>query len=209
MKKILFVSLLVTLVGCRTSQATLQALPSQDQTFNSAAAPTSDVDAIFTNAASTVSAQLTIIPHQTVDGFIYMNPDVSITNADGSEMRMGPPGTLPNGLPEDVPVYPPDDLYRLSWVIWKTPGEANLAYNVNVQTPKDQETVRDWYRAQLVSNGWTIESEIFNPIDSTIWAIRIEIKAIKADRSLKVTIGNSGDSPLQTNIDIYISVPEG
>lgn len=59
---------------------------------------------------------------------------------------MGPPGTLPNGLPPDVPVYPPDSLYGLSWVIWKTPGEANLAYNVNVQSPMDKETVHGWYR---------------------------------------------------------------
>jgi hypothetical protein len=200
--------ILIFLVGCSIQVPTPTPEPS-----NTPPIVKPQVETAEATLPSIVEPQVTpgeIIPLQQMGGIVYMDPDVSITNADGREMRMGPPATLPRRLPDDVPVYPPDNpLIGLSWTIWKIPGEANLRYNVNVQTSMEKETVHGWYKSQLESNGWTIESETVDPNNTSAWAIWIVINAIKADRTLKVTIGNTGDSPPKTNIDLFTLVPEG
>jgi hypothetical protein len=198
------ISIVLTLfmVGCLSKPSQLSTSP--EPTQNSPISEPTDV-----KVADPSTTPGDIISLQQMKDIVYTDPDVSIANDDGSETRMGPPGTLPRGLPEDLPVFPPEELYiDLSWTIWKTPGEANLDYNVNVQTVTDIETVHEWFKSQLESNGWTIDSEISNPINTEIWAIIVEINASKAERTLKITIGNTGDSPLRTNISLYTSVLE-
>jgi hypothetical protein len=132
----------------------------------------------------------------------FVDPDVVINNADGSEVRYGPPGTLPIGFPSDVPVFP-GDLKNLTWAIIKSPSDSALSFNVSILM--DEAIVLGWFKARLESNSWKIGTVSPDPNDPT--GIGVIMDATKGTRSIKVFINPYMNSP-QTTIS-FLFVVEG
>jgi len=104
---------------------------------------------------------------------------VTITGEDGSSITASENGELPEGFPEDAPVY--DGSITTSLVT-----EEN--YTIGIETDDEWATVWDWYVAELESEGWTKTTEL-KLEDSGM------LSGEKDDRLIQITIGPaSGDT---------------
>lgn len=111
---------------------------------------------------------------------------VTITGEDGSSITAGSDGELPDGFPEDVPVYEGEIVSSLM-------TEGN--YTVAIETKDDATTVWDWYGTELESAGWTQTSE-FKVDDGGMRS------AEKGDMTLQVTVGAGTDGE-PTTVTIF------
>lgn len=86
---------------------------------------------------------------------------VSIETEDGSiEISGGESATLPDGFPEDMPVY--DGQIVMAQSVDTPEG---TGYNVGIQTSDSEDDVAAWYSDELANEGWTIAAEISNDGD--------------------------------------------
>lgn len=111
---------------------------------------------------------------------------VTITGEDGSSITAGSDGELPDGFPEDVPVYEGDIVSSLM-------TEGN--YTVAIESKDDAATIWDWYGTELESAGWTRTSE-FKVDDGGM------ISAEKGDMAIQITVGAGTDGD-PTTITIF------
>jgi hypothetical protein len=78
------------------------------------------------------------------------NEKVTVKDGNGST-QVGDNVSLPSGFPSSMPIYPGANIYTAS----KNNG---TDYYVAATTSDSFDKVNSYYKAQLVSNGWTIES---------------------------------------------------
>lgn len=80
---------------------------------------------------------------------------VDVKGKDGESLSIGN-AKVPDGFPSDVPIYKPSDVV----LSLKT----KEGYNVTLATSDSAQSVADFYKSQLPSNGWTAEdtSAVFN-----------------------------------------------
>jgi len=82
---------------------------------------------------------------------------VTITGDDGEEIEFETgTASLPSGWPGDMPVYSDADIESSTTL---TTNEGTQ-YSVVLRTSDSFDQVFDWYRSELVSEGWTIENEV-------------------------------------------------
>lgn len=84
------------------------------------------------------------------------NKNVTITGKDGEELSISSEeGKLPDGLPDDVPVY--------TGTV-KNPTKLETAeganYSFTVETDDDAATVVTWFKDKLAEKSWTISSTV-------------------------------------------------
>jgi len=103
---------------------------------------------------------------------------VTITGEDGSSITAGQGGELPEGFPEDAPVYDGDITTSLV---------TEDSFTIGIETDDEWTEVWDWYLAELDSEGWTSTSEL-KLEDSGM------LSGEKDDRLIQITVGpGSGD----------------
>lgn len=114
--------------------------------------------------------------------------DVTIKGEDGTEITASTGGELPEGFPEDVPVYEGEIVNTI---------KADKGYSVIVATTDDVQTITDWYKAELEKEGWEIKTEM------TVEGGGV-FTAEKGTSQLQVTIGadTSGD---KTSVSLYVT----
>lgn len=84
------------------------------------------------------------------------NKNVTFTGKDGEEVSISSEeGKLPDGLPDDVPVYS-GTIKNPTKV--ESPEGAN--YSFAVETDDDAATVVSWLKDKLAEKGWTISSTV-------------------------------------------------
>jgi len=77
---------------------------------------------------------------------------VSVTTDEG-EMTIGEGAELPEGFPEEVPVYSNMEITSS----WKVTEEGKDTFSISGTTSDSGKTVFDWYKGKL--NSWEIENE--------------------------------------------------
>ncbi len=78
---------------------------------------------------------------------------VTVKSSDGqTSATYGTGATLPQGWPSDVPVYKP------STIIYATKSD-NKGFSLAAKTSSSTQSVVDYYRTQLVNQGWTSTHE--------------------------------------------------
>lgn len=80
---------------------------------------------------------------------------------EGGEATVGEGATLPDGFPEEVPVYDGDITTSL---------KTTDAYTVGIDTSDSPSEVFDWYKDALSTEGWTIKQEIKTDTGANIGA---------------------------------------
>jgi len=112
---------------------------------------------------------------------------VTITGEDGSSITASEGGELPEGFPEDAPVY--DGVITTSLV-----SEEN--FTIGVETDDEWTTVWDWYVSELESEGWTKTTEL-KLEDSGM------LSGEKGDRLIQLTIGPASSDDAATLITTF------
>lgn len=82
----------------------------------------------------------------------YTGQRTVVENASG-KIEMGSAGTLPDELSRDVPIYFPG--FPTGWSIYYYSGKEPF-FEIGIEAGSDQSSVLDWYRSNLLSEGWTI-----------------------------------------------------
>lgn len=80
---------------------------------------------------------------------------ITITGPEGEEWTGGTGGALPQGWPDDHPVYEPSEIEASTSF---STGEGTQQ-SVTLSTGDPFETVFDWYKSEAAAQGWAIESE--------------------------------------------------
>ncbi len=124
---------------------------------------------------------------------------VTVTGEEGekAELQGGEDLTLPDGFPNDVPVYKNAQITTSSKV---TSGGKTLS-TVGFETSDDVEEVHAWYKAELPKEGWTIEGEA---VSSAGGETTGGIGAKKGGTELSVALGRSEGDP-KTTISLIVS----
>ncbi len=95
-----------------------------------------------------------------IGGDVKVDGDsVTVETGDGAVTIDGGTDTLPEGFPSDFPVY---DETRVESSSKIASGESTDFY-VNLISDDAFTDVFDWYKAELVAEGWTIDSEVQVP----------------------------------------------
>ncbi len=82
---------------------------------------------------------------------------ITVTGEEGEEMQIETgSASLPTGWPGDMPVYANADIENSTSY---TTGEGTQ-FSIGLSTSDSFEGVFDWYRSELVGEGWTIENEV-------------------------------------------------
>jgi hypothetical protein len=142
-----------------------------------------------------------IVSLQQAGDILYADPDVK-TKIGENEIGLGPSGTLPNGLPKDVPVYS-GDRSTLNWQIVQKTGDPIRAFNLSITASIDASTALDQYKSMLISNGWKVGAQSADPNNPKKGIL---FTATKDTRVIHVTITNNSDSPPRTNISFVINI---
>jgi hypothetical protein len=96
--------------------------------------------------------------------------DVTIETEDGDVSISGDTGEIPADFPDDVPIYDDSDVDSATSM---TSGGTTTFY-VNLTTKDDVKTVYEWYKGEVVDEGWTITSDILMSGDEESAQIAIE-----------------------------------
>ena len=122
-----------------------------------------------------------------------INGSTTYSNSDGSVTVGG--NKLPDNWPSDTPKYKNAQILS---VVNSNPqtGEAGLA--VSFSTSDSAQTVVDFYKKELASNGWTVEQTVATEA-GTIMA------ATKDNRNFGIYIINSEDG--KVSVTVSISMP--
>jgi hypothetical protein len=108
---------------------------------------------------------------------------VHVTGKDGASMDINS-GKPITDYPSDVPLYEGKSVMDI-----KT--EQKHSRVVSVQTPDSVDKITSFYKSQLDSKGWKIDSTISTP-QMTMYV------ASKDTRALTITIGAAADDKMQT-----------
>jgi hypothetical protein len=132
--------------------------------------------------------------------FPYSDP-VSMVTTGGNEIGMGAPETLPNGLPNDIPIHPG---HVLNWTTTKAADKPRPSYNIFLATTTDASSAEKWYREQLEKGGWQIgaapaQSIPAQPGDAEK---KGEFMATNGNRSLDVSFFLTSDRIFPTQIGL-------
>jgi len=112
---------------------------------------------------------------------------VTITGEDGSSITAGQGGELPEGFPEDAPVYDGDITTSLV---------TEDSFTIGIETDDEWTKVWDWYTAELESEGWTTTSEL-KVEDSGM------LSGEKDDRLIQITVGPNSNEDAKTMITTF------
>jgi len=82
--------------------------------------------------------------------------DVTIETEDGDVNISGDTGEIPADFPEDMPIYDDSEVDSATSV---TSG-GTTTYYVNLTMNDDVKTVYEWYKSEVVDEGWTITSDV-------------------------------------------------
>ncbi len=115
---------------------------------------------------------------------------VSVQGNDGQSVTIGQSNKLPDGFPEDVPVYDPATVTNSMSLA----SDKGSTFSVQLETEDTVETVSAWYDTELKGKGWTIKGTM-NSADSGAL-----ITSEKADQVLSVTIAPGSGSDTKTTI---------
>ncbi len=124
---------------------------------------------------------------------------VTVTGKDGEkvEIQGGDDASLPDGFPQDVPVYK-DATVKMGNSIT---SEGKTTYSAILQTGDDVNTVSAWYKDALPKEGWTLEGDMSSNSNGKTTTV---IGAKKGTASLNVTVlGPDDDS--KTTISLTVA----
>jgi hypothetical protein len=115
----------------------------------------------------------------------------TITGSDGTVTTVG--GTeLPEGLPSDFSVYEGKILTS-----GKTTGADGTSFSFSMETPDAAQTVSDWYKNELESAGWTVESTFQEIAAGTSTGM---LTAKKGTSEANITVGENGGKTTIINV---------
>jgi hypothetical protein len=120
---------------------------------------------------------------------------VTITGPEGEQAEFGASASLPEGWPEDHPVYEPADIESSM----SFSGDDGAQYTVYMTTSDAFADVLAWYKQAAVDAGWTIESEGSLEMDGTNSGYFYLNKG-NANSSVSVTQGENGEDVMITMI---------
>lgn len=86
---------------------------------------------------------------------------VTVETEDGSVTMSSTEGALPDGFPDDFPVYDGAEIDATSTMA----GDDSTDFYVNMYSDDAAKDVYEWYKSELVSEGWTIDSDLFMATD--------------------------------------------
>ncbi len=112
---------------------------------------------------------------------------VTVETEDGSVTMSGSEGELPDGFPSDFPIYDGVDIDSVSTI----EGDSGTDYYINLYSDDSPKDVYDWYKSELSSAGWNIDSDLYmaeSGDDSAIFSVT------KGTSQASIAIGVEGDS---------------
>jgi len=118
---------------------------------------------------------------------------VSISSEDG-EITLGSGAELPEGFPENVPVY--GDMEIAS--SYKNTEDDKIFYSITAESAKSVEEIFEWYKDEL--SGWSIENE--SKLDATSGK-NYSLLAQMDDITLTLMLSGRGDE--ETGILLGVS----
>ena len=123
---------------------------------------------------------------------VNTNTGTVTVNKDGNSAQIGESVKLPDGFPSIMPIYSGAKLSAAS----KTNGSD---YAITASTTDSVEKVVSYYKTQLVSNGWTIDSST-DSSDTTGKGTLITASTSTLNGSVGIYGGNDGKTSLIINV---------
>jgi hypothetical protein len=141
-----------------------------------------------------------ILEQATGDDFdidVSRDGSMQITGEDGEEMNIttGRGTTLPGDWPDTIPVLPDGNIEYAASVAGE---DSEMNHTVAYTTPRSAIEITEFYKEQLATNGWTIETTMATGEGSMITATNDN------DEGVVVYIGES-DGVTTVNISTQIS----
>lgn len=96
--------------------------------------------------------------------------DVTITTEEGDVSITGDTGEIPEGFPDDVPIYDDSEVDSATSMT----SDGTTTFYVNLTMEDDVATVYEWYKAEVVDKGWTITSDVLMSGDGDSGQLVIE-----------------------------------
>lgn len=121
------------------------------------------------------------------------NNSVSVQAKDGS-LNMSNDGKLPEGFPEDMPVYENGKITTGMM----SESDNGKAFTVSISTDDAADTVFDWYVTQLKDKGWTVTTTMKTDKGGILGGE-------KGDQVFTVGIGAGSSDEDKTAITISVS----
>jgi len=90
-----------------------------------------------------------------VPGLGISKDGLSINSPDGT-LKVS--NKIPDSWPNDIPIYP-DSKVTNSFIMNQDPAKGGSEIVLNLNTDDDLQAVRDYYKKELVSNGWKIDQD--------------------------------------------------
>lgn len=90
-----------------------------------------------------------------IPGVNFDDKGMTINTPDGT---LNFSNQIPKGWPKDVPIYPGSKIIN-SATMNQDPSKGGSGIVLTMNTNDNRQTVRDYYKKELVSNGWTIDQD--------------------------------------------------
>lgn len=124
---------------------------------------------------------------------------VTVTGEDGEQVEIqgGDDASLPEGFPEDVPVYKDADIKMSNSIT----SDGKTMYSVTLETSDDVDTAGAWCKDALPKEGWNVEGDMSSTANGQSSTI---ISAKKGSMVLNVTVVGPDDDS-KTMISLTVS----
>ena len=123
---------------------------------------------------------------------------VTIETEDGDVTMSGGEGSLVEGFPGDFPIYDGVTIDSST----KFAGDGQSQYYAMMLTSDEVSEVSDWYKSELASEGWSIESDTtMSTGDGDMTALMVK----KGNSEASLSISNTGG---ETEIVVTVIVSE-
>ena len=90
-----------------------------------------------------------------VPGLGISKDGLSINSPDGT-LKVS--NQIPSDWPNDIPIYPGSKVVN-SFIMNQDPAKGGSGIVLNINTDDGPQAVRDYYKKELVSNGWKIDQD--------------------------------------------------
>ena len=81
----------------------------------------------------------------------------SINSPDGT-LKLSNSNKVPDDWPNDIPIYPGSKVVN-SFIMNQDPAKGGSGIVLNINTDDGLQAVRDYYKKELISNGWQIDQD--------------------------------------------------
>jgi len=120
---------------------------------------------------------------------VNSSPTATPTSDDiFSDYALDVEGSLPNGFPKDIPLYP-----KAKVNFQASDNTDGVNFKISLDAPVSQKTLIDYYKSELTKNGWQIDQQLDG--DTTTFAIS------KGTRQLNMTLKTT-PSGVEANLSV-------